>query len=61
MARSASMTRSEAEANIGPRGSLAVTLNNRTAVRKWLVAAGVPSVRAGALPVKNVGIVRFKA
>lgn len=51
MARTASMTRSEAEANIGPRGSLAVTLNNRTAVRKWLVAAGVPSVTAGTLPM----------
>ena len=44
MPRIASQTPAEAEAAIGtPRGQLTVTTGNRNAVRKWLVARGLPS------------------
>ncbi len=54
MARSASMTRPEAEALLGQRGSLSVNIDNRAIVRKWLVACGVPSSHVGTLTMAKL-------
>jgi cobaltochelatase CobS len=54
MARTAQFTRAEAEALIGPRGNLKVTVANRRDVRKWLVACGMSSSIVGALPLATL-------
>jgi cobaltochelatase CobS len=47
MSRTASLERSEAESLLGPRGNLAVNVDNRALVRKWLVSCGATSAFVG--------------
>lgn len=54
MARIPTMSREECEAQLGPRGSLNVTVENRVTVRKWLVARGVPSAYASTLTLADL-------
>jgi hypothetical protein len=56
MARTASMTVPEAEAAIGPRGSLLVTAENRGLVRKWFVAQGLPALFVGGLSMRELAL-----
>src|SRR5690242_2176424 len=52
MARTPSMTASEAEALLGARGYLQVNSDNRGNVRKWLCAHGLPSLYVCGLAMK---------
>lgn len=49
MARTPSMTPSEAEALLGQRGSLAVTAENKPLVKKWCTAMGIPGAYVATL------------
>jgi AAA domain (dynein-related subfamily) len=56
--RTASMTTSEAEAAIGPRGSTTITSTpdggNRALAKKWLVAQGFPALFCGGLSLTEL-------
>lgn len=54
--RTPSMSIQAAEALIGPRGSIHVNSDNRTMVRKWLVANGFPSMFVGGLSLTELGL-----
>lgn len=54
--RTPSMSIQAAEALIGPRGSIHVNSDNRTIVRKWLVANGFPSMFVGGLSLTELGL-----
>jgi cobaltochelatase CobS len=56
MARTPSMTTDECEAQLGRRGDLRVTSDNRHMVRKWLSAQGFPALFAGGLSMTELGI-----
>lgn len=56
MARTPSMTKEEAERELGPRGSLVVTADNRKTVRKWLNAQGFPSLLTGSLAMAELAL-----
>ena len=54
MARTPTMTASEAESLLGPRGNINVTSDNRATVRKWLVAQDFPSLFVGGLTLTEL-------
>src|SRR5712672_3538241 len=56
MARTASMTVAEAEAEIGRRGDVTVTSENRGLVRKWFVAQGLPALFVGGLSMRELAL-----
>jgi cobaltochelatase CobS len=56
MAKTASMTTSEAEAELGSRGHLVVNSDNRRTVRKWLNAQGFPSLFSGGLSMRELAL-----
>lgn len=56
MARTPSMTPQECEQQLGPRGHLRVTSDNRHMVRKWLSAQGFPALFAGGLSMTELGL-----
>lgn len=56
MARLPSMTVEQAEAELGPRGSLRVTSENRRTVRKWLTAQGFPALFVAGLSMKEMAL-----
>lgn len=52
MSRMPSMSVAEAEAILGPRGSIFVTADNKSTIKKWLTASGLPGVFAAGLAYK---------
>jgi hypothetical protein len=50
------MTVAEAEAAIGPRGTITVSADNRGLVRKWLVAQGLPALFVGGLSMRELAL-----
>lgn len=56
MARTPSMSTTEAESILGARGFLRVDANNRATVRKWLTAQGFPSLFVGALSMTELAL-----
>lgn len=54
MARTPSTTAEECEAILGPRGELTVHSENRGTVQKWLVARGVPAVKAKSMRLSTL-------
>ncbi len=56
MSRTPSLDRESAESMLGARGSLTVTIDNRSLVRKWLVACGVPASFVGTLPLAKLAM-----
>lgn len=56
MARTPSMTTEQCESELGRRGDLRVTSENRHMVRKWLSAQGFPGLFAGGLSMTELGL-----
>lgn len=56
MAKVATMTPTECEQALGPRGTLNVTAENRGVVRKWLNAQGFPSLFSGGLSMRELAL-----
>lgn len=54
--KTATVTTSEMESTLGPRGQLVVTTGNRRDVRKWLNAQGFPALFSGGLSMRELGL-----
>jgi len=55
MSRTPTMSVTELESLLGPRGQLIVTTENRATARKWLTAQGLPSLFVGGLAMRAIG------